>query len=444
MKKNKLFILLSIVTMILIFGVAATCSLCSTPVSLGDTDENEAKEAKDGTEDREKTNKQNADKDGTGVAQGEEEAITNGGETKKADEALSAPTINLEVYIGPEYSSSDGLCYYRVEANVTGNPTPIIEFNKDDSSGTLGNNRAQVNLKSTSDVCQLEATATNSEGTATDSIILYWGCDVLEVENSDPVILEITILGNPYITIKRKYEIEASAFDPDGDDLTYSWFVIHGSNEEYVHKPNEQTTSWTAPSKSGNSEIVVKVSDGKGGVAEAKKTIFVHFLYDLLERAPGADWMSSATWFLDWGGATNDKNGFACYQTNILLEDGNTYAKVLETHPPWVNNSRIRGDFERDHFIVPEGARFTAKVGFINGATSTDGVKFFVSFTDTNGIMYDFPKGGHLAKYDETLDELNLDLSSIVGKSGYFSLGVNAAGTSAQDWAVWVDPKIIN
>jgi hypothetical protein len=430
--------------MILIFGVAATCSLCSTPVSLGEKDETEAKEAKDGTEDREKTDKQILDEDGIAVTQGEEEAITDGGETKKANEALSAPTISLEVYMGPEYSSSDGLCYYRIEANVTGNPIPIIEFSKDDSLETLGDNRVQVNLKSTSDICQLEATATNSEGEATDSIILYWECDVLEVGNSDPVILEINIPGNPYITIKRKYEIEISAFDPDGDSLTYSWSVIHGSNEGYIHNPNEQTTSWTAPSKSGNSEIIVKVSDGKGGVAEAKKTIFVHFLYDLLERSPGADWMSSATWLLNWGGATNDENGFACYQTNVKLEDGNTYSKVLETHPPWVDNSRIRGDFERDHFTVPEGARFTAKVGFIDGATATDGVKFFVSFTDTNGIIYDFPKNGHLAKYDGTLDELNLDLSSITGKHGYFSLGVNAAGTSAQDWAVWVDPKIIN
>ena len=186
-------------------------------------------------------------------------------------------------------------------------------------------------------------------------------------------------------------------------------------------------------------------SDGKGGEAEAQETVFVHFLRELLERAPSAYWTSSATYFLSWGGATNDENGFACYQANIKLEDGNTYAKVLETHPPWVNNSRIRGDFDINYpFTIPEGARFTAKVGFIHGATTTDGVRFFVSFTDSNGIMYDFPTGGHLAKYDGTLDGLNIDLSSIAGKNGYLSLGINAAGTSAQDWAVWVDPKIIN
>jgi hypothetical protein len=38
MKKNKLFIILSIITIVLIFGVAATCTLCGTPVTIGETD----------------------------------------------------------------------------------------------------------------------------------------------------------------------------------------------------------------------------------------------------------------------------------------------------------------------------------------------------------------------------------------------------------------------
>jgi hypothetical protein len=38
MKKNKLFIILSIITIVLIFGVASTCTLCGTPVTIGETD----------------------------------------------------------------------------------------------------------------------------------------------------------------------------------------------------------------------------------------------------------------------------------------------------------------------------------------------------------------------------------------------------------------------
>ena len=129
----------------------------------------------------------------------------------------------------------------------------------------------------------------------------------------------------------------------------------------------------------------------------------------------------------------------------LNISSNKTLKAVIYTADEELVFVTIRGDFDINHlFTVPQGARFTAKVGFIQGATATDGVRFYVSFTDSYGIMHDFPSSGHLARYDGVLDELNLDLSSIAGKQGYFSLGVNSAGTSAQDWAVWVDPKIIN
>jgi hypothetical protein len=41
MKKNKLFVILSIITLILVFGVAATCNLCGAPIQIGETDESD-------------------------------------------------------------------------------------------------------------------------------------------------------------------------------------------------------------------------------------------------------------------------------------------------------------------------------------------------------------------------------------------------------------------
>ena len=41
-----------------------------------------------------------------------------------------SPTLELEVYDGPDYSEDDGMCYYRVEAISTGTPTPAIEFSE--------------------------------------------------------------------------------------------------------------------------------------------------------------------------------------------------------------------------------------------------------------------------------------------------------------------------
>ena len=69
MKKNKLFTFLSIITLILIFGVAATCNLCGAPVTIGETGETED------LEDKEKTDKHDTDEDRTDSAQstGDEE-----------------------------------------------------------------------------------------------------------------------------------------------------------------------------------------------------------------------------------------------------------------------------------------------------------------------------------------------------------------------------------
>ena len=46
MKKRKIFIVLSIITLILFFAVAATCNFCGVPIDVGETDETED-EAKD-------------------------------------------------------------------------------------------------------------------------------------------------------------------------------------------------------------------------------------------------------------------------------------------------------------------------------------------------------------------------------------------------------------
>ncbi|MCD4670913.1 MAG: hypothetical protein K8S14_10765 [Actinomycetia bacterium] len=66
-------------------------------------------------------------------------------EEEEAAEQNIAPTIKLTIYEGPLYSKSDDICYYWVAAEVTGYPYPEIVFNKDDSLGSLGPGKAQIN-----------------------------------------------------------------------------------------------------------------------------------------------------------------------------------------------------------------------------------------------------------------------------------------------------------
>ena len=89
------------------------------------------------------------------------------------------PTIRLAIYEGPVYSEFDDICYYRVEAIVTGDPEPTVSFSKDDSGGVWGPLKVQINLKRNSPSYTLTAIAKNSVGESFDSLNLYWGCGSL-------------------------------------------------------------------------------------------------------------------------------------------------------------------------------------------------------------------------------------------------------------------------
>ena len=106
-------------------------------------------------------------------------------EEETVEEGSTAPTIRLEIIEGPTFSQlGDNTCYYRVKAHVTGDPSPAISFNKDDSLGSLGANISQVNLHSAGESFTLEATATNSQGAASDSIALSYTC-----QNHIPILV---------------------------------------------------------------------------------------------------------------------------------------------------------------------------------------------------------------------------------------------------------------
>ena len=93
-------------------------------------------------------------------------------ETTVEEISKSLPTLKLVVYEGPVIVDSD-MCYYRIEAKVTGNPAPIIKFSKDDSNGAWGKNKAQVNLKN-GESYDLVVTAVNSAGKVVEHIELTW------------------------------------------------------------------------------------------------------------------------------------------------------------------------------------------------------------------------------------------------------------------------------
>ncbi len=176
----------------------------------------------------------------------------------------SIPTISLKIYEGPVYSKSDDICYYRIIADISGEPFPEIAFSKDDSLGSLGPGKVQINISRDIGSYTLSATAKNSEGTTSDSVTLTWNC------NRSPDINGIH-LSTDTLYVGEQYEISVDAVDLDGDDLIYSWNVSGGSLEEISLNP----AKWDTPSDPGDYTISVSVTDEAGNISEASITAYI-------------------------------------------------------------------------------------------------------------------------------------------------------------------------
>jgi hypothetical protein len=196
--KKKIYIILSALSIICLFSIAALCNQFSLPDQSTGTEEETASEETVADEIEEKAE---SDED-TGLEDDAEDGQIPGdnGEEEDAEDTSSdgdvkgeAPTIRLEISQGATYSSADDVCFWRVEAFVTGDPAPDISWSKDDSLGAFGDNIAQVNLSS-GESYTLTATATNSAGSESAYITLNWECDG-ESEDETEVVEDVHAYG---------------------------------------------------------------------------------------------------------------------------------------------------------------------------------------------------------------------------------------------------------
>ncbi len=161
--------------------------------------------------------------------------------------------------------------------------------------------------------------------------------------------------------------------------------------------------------------------------------------YDFYTRAGDASWVGSGG-AITFGGSETDTNGFAKYQTGKKLEDGSTTGKVLEVYPQMVDNGVMTGLYPA--YTVVSGEHFKAKIGFLaqpDGSCGAGNVKFQLNYK-LSGVLN--PLGEWTDSCDGTLKDVDVDLSSIVGKNVQFALAVLANGSSTDDSAVWISPRI--
>lgn len=161
-------------------------------------------------------------------------------------------------------------------------------------------------------------------------------------------------------------------------------------------------------------------------------------VYDFTANACDAEWRSDAG-VLDCPGGDADSQGFVIVVDDPMLENGDTMPKPgLWTHPEWKENGVISGRFPA--FDVEAGDRFRATIGCLYDAPACS-VRFQLNYRADGGALTPF--GQWNQDYNGTLQNLDLDLSPLAGKSVEFVLAVLAGPAADQDWAIWYQPRIV-
>lgn len=170
-------------------------------------------------------------------------------------------------------------------------------------------------------------------------------------------------------------------------------------------------------------------------------------MFDFLAEAKNADWGSGVAPVdfagpghveVAFGGPDTDVNGFAMIRDQVLLENGKTSAKILETHPKWEENGYIVGKYPA--YTVGPGDYVKAQLGFIakaDGSCGVGDVTFEIHYTLEN----DLGTRERLGKWSKVcnghLQSIELDLVDLKGKKVHFYLVILANGPADQDWAIW-------
>lgn len=155
--------------------------------------------------------------------------------------------------------------------------------------------------------------------------------EVVEYINNDPIINSIT--ADPRkIHIGTQSQLSCDAYDPDGDEINYSWSSEHGS-----FSGSGSQVIWTSPIEEGNYYLNCTVQDIYGGLAEdsievSVRDTSIHQSGDLVAYYP-------------FNGNANDESG---YNNN-----GNVHGASLVTDRFGNINSAYQFDGNNDFIDVP-------------------------------------------------------------------------------------------
>ncbi len=328
---------------------------------------------------------------------------------------IALPLINSFVASPPSISLGDS-------ASLNWNVSNATSVMIDNGVGSVGSSGSTVVLPAATTNYIL--TATNSSGSITSSTQVV----VSGVTPSGPPVINY-FTASPPVTASGSTFLRWNVSDATAVSIDQGIGPVDSHGTLLVTLSASTDYTLTAINAYGPVSQTLSVSfTGGGGTSVA---------YDFVEQASTAYWwtkIGTSMVALPFPGAINDNRGSATYRNSIKLNDGNTYARVLETHPQWIDNGWISGKYSGVY--VPAGTKLRIKVGLINGA-SAGNVVFYI------GKLGDVATISTGVAYADGVKVVEADLSAYAGQTIDFVVGANANGSSAQDWAAWAEAKII-
>ena len=158
--------------------------------------------------------------------------------------------------------------------------------------------------------------------------------------------------------------------------------------------------------------------------------------YDLLANYCQASWENESQ-DLTCPGTDGDERGFVIALSNPKMEDGKSPGNGLLTHPERENNGIIVGEYPA--FRIQSGDRFQAQIGCLNQANDCDMI-FRLQYRIGNGSVRTL--GQWREVYEGQSYPISIDLSTLHGEDVKFILSVLSNGSSHEDYAIWINPRI--
>jgi hypothetical protein len=245
--------------------------------------------------------------------------------------------------------------------------------------------------------------------------LVYSGGDRMEAPDSSPLPNDVAPGERIDLSVTLKAPAEAGTYRSD--------FTLRNA-------------SGTTFGSQGDSFYVQVVVPGPAGSASGG--------FDFVSQAASASWASGTGNTLDtslaFGGADDDANGTATIKDGVKLETGAISGKVLLTVPKRVDDGTIGGTYPQ--YTVGNGEHLKARLAFLtnsDGNCGTGNVIYQIAYKEGDSIKI-------LNEWTQTCDgnaePIDIDLSSLRGKTVQFMLIVRANGSSQDDWAVWNSPRI--